>query len=328
MAHGIDVTEGQASFVSRSSAWHQLGVAVGAAFTAEDAMQLGHLGGWNVRKSPMFTKDENGNELLVPNKNAVLRDNPIVKGQVDVIGSNVSDNFQIIQNEEHAEFLNTLVDESGAHFETAGALNGGSRVFLTMKMPGHMLVGGVDMVESNIAVLNDHSGAMSFTMMITPVQVVCQNTLNLALKNNSNIFRIKHTQGASLAVSQARHALDLTFDYLDEFQAQADRLINTSLSSAQFEEIIRKEFGLEDDAPTAARTRVEKKILKIQELFDEAETVESKRNTAWGGLAALTEYADHFSETRGTDENGSRARKSLFVPEFKNRSLDLMLSLV
>ena len=47
----------------------------------------------------------------------------------------------------------TLVDESGAHFDTAGSLRGGREVFVTMRMPNHMTVGGVDRVDHNIAAL-------------------------------------------------------------------------------------------------------------------------------------------------------------------------------
>src|SRR5690606_19715075 len=102
--------------------------------------------------------------------------------------------YTVIQNEEHAGLLNALVDESGAHFETAGALQGGKRVFITMKLPGHMSIGGVDRVDQYLAAMNSHDGSSAFTFMISPVRIVCQNTLNFALGKASNVLDRKSTR--------------------------------------------------------------------------------------------------------------------------------------
>lgn len=330
MAHALDITDGVASFVSaHTDAWHQLGSTLDHAFTAEEAMSEGHLGGWNVRKIPAFAIDPaTGLQIPMSGRNAVIRDNPVVPGRVDFLGD-VGNEYQIIQNEQHAGLLNALVDESGAHFETAGALYGGRQVFLSMKLPGHINIGGVDPVENYIAAINSHDGSMSFTLMVTPVRVVCANTLNMAFGNNSHVFRIRHTSGAETALrSKAREALDMTFNYLDGFQEQAEQLISTTMTQAQFEAIIEREFGAPDDASNAAVTRSENKIAQMTELFAEAQTQVGIRDTAWAGLNALTEWADHFAPTRGDDRENSRAQKALFDPSFKNQALRLMLAQV
>ncbi len=327
MGHNLDITNDVASFVTaRQDAWHALGTTLPDAFTAEQAMEHGHLGGWNVRKAPTFAMDEGGALLPVPGCNMIVRDNPIEKGQVDVLSRiGVSDSYKIIQNEEHAALLNALVDESGAHFETAGALDGGRRVFVTMKLPGHLSVGGVDPVDQYIAAMNSHDGSMAFTLMVTPVRVVCANTMNLAFSNNSHQFRIRHTSGADkIMINQAREALEMTFNYLDGFKEQAEQLINTTMTQARFEEIILKEFGPKEDSAPASITRAEKKVEQMAELFSDAFTQEGVRGTAWAGLNALTEWYDHFSPVRGDDREAARATKALMDPAFKNRALDLM----
>jgi len=328
--HDIDTTNGQSSFVSaREDAWHSLGVTLPDAFTAEQAMEHGLLGGWNVRKFPAFATDpETGLSIPMPGRNAVVRNNPVVPGQIDFLGD-VGDGYHIIQNEEHAGLLNALVDESGAHFETAGALDGGRRVFVTMKLPGHLKVGGVDPVDQYIAAINSHDGSLSFTMMVTPVRIVCQNTLNLAFGRASNVFRVRHTSGAQKQmIAQAREALEFTFNYLDGFQAEAEALINTTLTQSTFEQMIEREFGAKEDASPATITRSERKVEKMAELFADANTQEGIRNTAWAGLNALTEWYDHFSPTRGEDRDTSRSVKALMDPSFKNQARQLMLSLV
>lgn len=327
--HNLDITNGQAAFVSaHTDAWHMLGKTLDHSFTAEEAMQEGLLGGWNVRKSPLLTIDEQGRTMPLPGMNAVIRDNPVVPGQVDVLSKyGVSDSYRIIQNEEHADLLNTLVDESGAHFETAGAIDGGRQVFISMKLPGHINIGGVDPVENYIAAINSHDGSMAFTLMVTPVRIVCANTLNMAFQNQKHIFRIRHTSGAEKALrQQAREALDMTFNYLDGFQEQAERLINTTMTQSQFEQIIEREFGAAEDAALSAHTRADQKIETIVSLFADAATHEGMRDTAWAGLNALTEYADHFSATRGGDAEASRAQRALLDPEFKNKAMRLIMA--
>jgi phage/plasmid-like protein (TIGR03299 family) len=246
---------------------------------------------------------------------------------VDVIGrEGVSDCFRIVQNEEHAEFLNYMVDESGAIFDTAGALDGGRQVFVTMQLPGHILVGGVDKVDNYLAAFNGHDGSMSFTIMVTPVRVVCRNTMNLAFQDHSNIFRVRHTTNAEKIIrAKAREALDFSFKYVGAMQEEAERLINTSMTNAQFEAIVEREFGAPEDAPASTKTRADKRLAEIFELYADASTQDGIRGTAWAGLNALTEWADHYSVVRGDDPEGSRAIKAIKDPSFKNRALKLML---
>ncbi|MEU9713878.1 DUF932 domain-containing protein [Streptomyces sp. NPDC047976] len=88
-----------------------------------------------------------------------------------------------VQDEEHAEFLNHLVDESGAHFETAGSLRGGRQVFLTMKLSRSMTTGRSDAVDLYIAAFNSHDGSSAFRTVVTPVRVMYANTLRAALRD-------------------------------------------------------------------------------------------------------------------------------------------------
>lgn len=328
MAHMLDTTNGQTSFVSaREDAWHQLGQVLPDSFTAEEAMEHGLLGGWNVRKTPVVAALETGEMLAMPGRYAVVRDNPVTKDP-EVIG-NVGELYHIIQNEEHAGLLNALVEESGAHFETAGSLDGGKRVFITMKLQGHINVGGVDPVENYIAAINSHDGSTAFTLMVTPVRIVCQNTLNVAFSKAKSTYRVRHSSGASKALHQeARKALDLTFNYLEGFQEEAERLINTTMTQMQFDELLVRNFGAPSGSAPGTITRAENKIDEISSLFTHAYTQEGIRNTAWAGFNALTEWSDHFHPTRGSAQETSRAVKAVMDPFFKNTALQAIRSAI
>lgn len=327
MAHNLDTTNDRASFVSaREDAWHRLGTVLDHSFTAEEAMKEGLLGGWDVRAIPLEVADPaTGVVVPVSDRRAILRTNPVNR-QPEYLAS-VGNAYHIIQNEEHAELLNALVDESGAHFETAGAINGGRQVFITMKLPGHLMVGGVDQVDTYLAAVNSHDGSTPFTIMTTPVRIVCENTLNIALGARTGMYRVRHTSGAQkMILGQAREALDISFKYLDDFQEQAERLINTEMTQMEFEKIVTKEFGVPDDAPKAAVTRAEDRLDQFAELFGNAATHEAVRNTAWAGFNALTEWYDHQAPTRGAaDADARRAVRTLMEPEFKTKALKLML---
>ena len=325
MGHNLDTTEGQTSFVSaRTDAWHHLGTTLPGAFTAEEAMEAGLLGGWQVRKAPIVAIAEDGVTLPMAGRYAVLRTNPVL-GTPEVIG-NVGEAYHVIQNEDHAGLLNALIDESGSVFDTAGALDGGRRVFITMKMPGHMLIGGVDRVDNYIVAVTSHDGSMAFTLMVTPIRVASQTTLNLAFGRASNTVRVRHTSGAKrILVQEARDALDLTFDYLEGFQEQAERMLATTLTRSRFEELISREFGARKGAAPATVTRTDHKLDQMAALFSDAATQDGIRGTAWAGLNALTEWADHYAPTRGDERDTSRAENAVLSPGFKNRALALML---
>lgn len=331
MAHNLDITNGQASFVSaREDAWHNLGTVLPDAFTAEDALKHGLLGGWNLRKTALTTEVA-GKKLIIPRQYAAVRNNPVIKGQIDVLGV-VGESYTFMQNEELCGLLNLLVDESGAHFETAGAIDGGRKVFITMKLPGNIRIGGVDRVDNYIVVMTSHDGSTSTVFLVTPVRVVCENTLNLAFNSSKNMFRVRHTVGGhKILLTEARQALDFTFDYLEGFQEEADKLINTTLTQSQFDEIITREFGVPDDSPVSTITRTENKLDQMSQLFADAHTHAEVRNTAWAGLNALTEWYDHFSPVRpngqGTEDE-ARARKAILDPDFKNQALRLMMAQV
>src|SRR5512139_1328872 len=121
MGHELDINEGVASFASaRLDAWHRLGQVLPDLMTAEEALNAAHLAGWNVRKKPLWVEgdpvisDEGvapGGLLEVPSKYATVRTNPI-NGGTDVLGV-VGDQYTVIQNEAHADLLDTLVDTAG-----------------------------------------------------------------------------------------------------------------------------------------------------------------------------------------------------------------------
>lgn len=316
--HGIETHENQAAAIfARKDAWHQLGTTIeGRAFTAEEAMTLGHLGGWNVRKLPMTATEitpDGVTTIDVPREYCSVRTNPFT-GATEPLGV-VGEFYTPIQNEEHAEFLNLLVDQSGAIFDTAGSLQGGRQTFITMQLPETMRVGGVDPVRLNIAALNSHNGKTAFRLLLTPVRVVCANTQAAALHDHRGMVKIRHTSGAKRAVDQARAALDLTFEYFEAFEAEAEKMIQETLTEAEFQRIMGDVFGRpeRDDSPRAQKA-ARRRTQRLDQLWHDADTQAGIRGTRWAGYQVAAEYVDHYAPIqarRGMHDAQARATRLL-----------------
>ena len=177
MVANIKVEDGvEFAAYARQAAWHRLGaVKPDGQMTVEEALTLANLSGWDVQKEPIYTKDG----LVVPGRNATVA---TILGKRTVLGD-VGDRYVVFQNEEHALFLQTLVDESGGHVETAGALGRGEKVFVSLRLPESVKVGGAsgDKVDTYIGALNAHDASQPFTVVTTPIRWECQNMINYSL---------------------------------------------------------------------------------------------------------------------------------------------------
>lgn len=302
MSHEIEQVEGKSFFASaKIPAWHRLGTVVDHTMTASEALETAHLTGWNVRKRPLAAQlnefDSNGDgPIAVPNYHAVIRDNP-VSNELDVLGV-VGSQYRPYQNEEMCQFLDDIVDESGAFYETAGSLRDGRTVFVSMKLPNHMVISGEgdtkDRTDFYLTATNSHDGTASLTVMVTPVRVVCANTLQWALNKNKGLIRIRHTGNMQVQLSEVRRDLDLAFDYIDEFTESAFRMIDKRMDEDRIAAMVDEVFQVEAAKSERARAGRQAHAEAVMDLYRTTPTLDGVRNTAWSGLNAVTEYLDHY----------------------------------
>jgi phage/plasmid-like protein (TIGR03299 family) len=258
-----------------------------------------------VRKTPITTVDGG---VEIDNRWATVYTNPVTNATqyLGVVGSH----YEPIQNEAHVDLLDAIVDESGAHFETAGSLRKGRETFVSMKIPATMNVGGVDPVDLYLVALNSHDGTSSFRFLITPVRVVCANTQAAALKSAKSSFSIRHVRGAQGHVQEAREALDLTFRYLDAFEIEAEKMIKKSITDAAFAKITAQLFDAGNATTARAKTTLDQHLGGVMSLWNgDGLTMQDVKGTKWGAYQAITEYADHFMSVRGNSAE-TRALRS------------------
>lgn len=329
MSHEIDeIAPGvHAAVFARQDAWHHLGVTLDHEFTAAEAMKHAHLAGWDVRKTPLYW-DENltaGDvpEHTVPDRWATVRTNPVT-GAAEYLGV-VGGTYRPIQNEEHVDLLDTLVDESGAHFDTAGSLRKGREVFISMKLPDHITVGGQDRIDLNLVALNSHDGSSAFRFLVSPIRVVCANTQAAAIREARSSFSIRHTSGAGGRLQEARDALGLTFKFVGAFNEAAERMVATDATPGWVDDFLAEVFQV-GDTPTV---REQKKLNGVLELYRGSSTLDGIRGTRWGAYNAVTEYIDHYAPANGQDKATARAVRALTshaANQTKERAFSLALA--
>lgn len=304
--------------MGQENAWDQLGTPLPAGLTAIQAMRKGKLARWNIRKLPLQFTTETGQAVVIPDRYAIVRDSPTVKGQIDFLGD-VGSWKETWQNEDLCVMLDAIAEESGATFSSAGEMDGGQRVFVVMRLPGHLKVCD-DKVEQYLALVSGHDGGLSHTFMATPVRVSGAATLNAMFRGQDGIVKFRQTGKSHKAfLDQSRHLLDMSLGYLEAFRTEAESLAKQSISQPQFERLIFREFGPADDASLATVTRCENKIEQMVTLYAGQES-----KTAWSAFGALTEWHDHQSPTRGDDRENARAIKAVLDPSFKNRALRMV----
>jgi len=326
MAHELErVATGQTAFASaRQSAWHQLGTITEQCMTADEIMTKAFLGGWKVRKitvQGVEVTDDGVQIIECPDKWMTVRTN-IVTGVTEPLGI-VGDDYQIVQNEQVAEMLDHLVDESGAHFETAGSLRGGKSVFVTMKLPNTMKVAGVDEIDLYLAATTSHDGTQALRADATPVRIVCKNTQRAAFARTKGTYTFRHTSSVRSQIAQAREAMGLMWRYLDAFQAEAEKMINESLSMGQFEKVVAQLWPLPDDASEQTKNNHKKRSATLRYLIRDADTQKAIKGTRWAGYQAVTEYVDHFAPAKDATTRANRAVSGP-VAELKARAFELL----
>jgi phage/plasmid-like protein (TIGR03299 family) len=227
----------------------------------------------------------------------VLRDNPFDSG-TDVLAT-VGERYHVLQNEDLFDFGDALLD--GGRWETAGSIRQGRVVFGSLALERETVLdpnGVSDVVKSYLLVHTSHDGSTAVQASITPVRVVCQNTLNMALQGVKQSFKIRHTQTVGGKVMAAREALALANTYLDEFDKEAQALIQTEITKAKFDAILEAVYPRPDKDAKGAVKKWETKVDLLEEIYG-SDTTNMIAGTAWGAFNALTERLDWFRKGRG-----------------------------
>lgn len=292
MAHNIESVNGVSFAAFRTEpAWHGLGTVFHERLSTREMLDVAHLSNWNVR---LETIELPQGYRAVADNFRVVRTNPIT-AQNEILAY-VGDKYRTYQNEQLFDFGDNLLD-GGAEWESAGSIKDGRVVFGSLKIDRELVLdpsGANDKTVSYILVTSSHDGSGSITALVTPVRVVCQNTLSVALRNAKQKFSARHTQGTEGRVEDARRVLSLASKYFDQFDIEAQELFNAKITDKQFDDIFEALYPKDDDMSKGAKTLWEKKFDLTRSLYVSAPTNANIYGTKWGALNALTERIDYY----------------------------------
>ena len=318
MAHNLEQgSDGSVAFALRGApAWHNLANVLfdeDAHVTTADMLSSAKLNNWDVRLQPLVIPDGYRSNA---NNQMVIRTNPF-DGGTDVL-SVVGDRYKVFQNEELFAFGDGVLD-GGAAWESAGSIKDGKVVFGSLVVPREFVLdpdGANDVTKTYLLVTTSHDGSAAIQANITPVRVVCQNTLNMAIRGSKQSFKIRHTATVAGRVDEARRVLGLTFNHMDAFENEARALFETAIDDKKFNEIITTLYPKpEDGSAKVSLTKWENKIDILNDLYHNSPTNANIKGTAWGVFQAMTERLDYYRFARKGTNEGVWAAASGFDPQ-------------
>jgi len=305
----------------RETPWHGLGVVPDHDLNALQARVLGGLD-WTVELHPSYAKV---GEEFIPNHGAF---NVVRMDEKRILGT-VTKRYKPLQNEEAfnlAEAITGIQNES--LFETAGTFDNGQRVWILMRLPNITKIAG-DEISRYILLLNHHDGKGSFICVITPVRVVCQNTLTAALQGAKNTFRVKHIgnqMDTNTLVLAARDVLKISGDYFTKFEDVMNGLLKKPVTTKEIE-FVRDQILLPLPEMSIGK-RKETEIEKGRNLFNKAlnaADIANVRDTAYGLWNATVDYLDHDRATNQTKDNPNGALERKYIRTFDEPLKDEVL---
>jgi phage/plasmid-like protein (TIGR03299 family) len=331
MAHELETQNGVVSFASfREPAWHNLGTVFDTEKNTNEMLVAANLNNWNVRLEDLEIPAS-----LVSDKQYqyVVRTNPTDKTQTDVLGI-VGERYVPLQNEDLFSFGDNILD-GGGRWETAGSIRGGRVVFGSLALERETVLdpnGVADVVKTYLLINTSHDGSIAIQASITPVRVVCANTLNVALNRTKKkdgvkqSFKIRHTQTAEGKITVARQALGMANSYMDEFDKMAHAMIAKEISAKDFNDIVLAAYPKPELDTKGAVKKWENKVDMINDIYT-GEYNGMISGNAWGAFNALTERLDWYRSARGGNSESMFAAASGFDPAInaeKNRLLSIV----
>ena len=271
-------------FSVREKPWHGLGVVVEDAPSSKDALNLAGLD-WRVVQKPLFT-----NSGLVEGYKANVRDS-----DNSVLGV-VTDRYKVVQNAEAFAFTDNLLGE-GVKYGTAGSLQGGKKVWLLARLPREYIMYG-ERITPYLVFSNTHDGSGAVKVAITPVRIVCNNTLNLALSTANRCFSIVHTGDIKGKIDEAKQTLFMADEYMEALGNEFERMRKNKITDQQVKDYIEMLLPMDQKASPVTMRNIKKLREDMRMRYYDAPDLSNLGNNAYRFINAVSDFATHADPIR------------------------------
>jgi phage/plasmid-like protein (TIGR03299 family) len=274
-------------FYVRTAPWHGLGVRTEECLTSEDALKTAGLD-WKVKRQEIMTLDLKEIQGYKAN----------VRGDNGTILGVVTDRYKVVQNDEAFAFTDSLI-QHGVTYETAGSLSEGRRIWILAKLPDVYTLAD-EKVDPYIVFSNSHDGTGAIKAAMTPVRVVCQNTLNLALNDAKRIWTTIHTGDIKQKLEEARSTLLMAGQYMGALSREAAEMSLIKLTDKKVMQFIDELIKMPDEPTDLRRTNITRLRADITHRYFDAPDLKLLPKNGWRFINAVSDFATHAEPLRKT----------------------------
>ncbi len=277
----------ESMFYVRETPWHGLGKQVEEALDSQSALKEAGLD-WKVEQMAVFT----GDGKVVPGYKANIRDR-----DRRVLGV-VTDRYKVVQNSEAFSFTDDLLGR-GVRYETAGSIQDGKKVWILARMPREYIITG-EQITPYLVFSNSHDGSGAIRVALTPIRVVCQNTLNLALENAKRSWSMIHTGDIKGKLKEAEQTLGLAEKYMTALGKEVEQLQKVKLTDRKVLEWIDQLLPVEADASRQQKKNVGRIREDMRRRYFDAPDLQHVGKNGYRFINAVSDYATHSKPLRET----------------------------
>jgi phage/plasmid-like protein (TIGR03299 family) len=247
---------------------------------------------YEVALKPCTFDVDRGKSIVIPDKFVTYRKD--LNMPLGVVGNR----YTIVQNADAFGFFDSIVGGKLAMFETAGVLGQGERIFVSAKMPDVIRIAGTDdITEVYVLLTSSHDGSGSIIAAVTPVRVVCQNTLNAALKQTISRVAIRHTTSAQKRLEDAHKLLGISHAYVTEVNEMFNALATKVVTDAQVKALVESLWKSEKEDSTRIKNIQDAVMASYFSGIGQSKII----GTAWGAYNGITHYLDHVQSYKSGD---------------------------
>ena len=323
--------------------WHGLGVEVDANLTPLQMQEAAQLD-WTVSKRPSYTLDapEWSDDVGIIQAENTFH---IVRDSDNRILSHCGRDYVPIQNEDVFKFFKRFTEAGHMTMETAGSLKDGGEIWGLAKISEDFELAGDDLIKGYLLINQPHIVGKSMTIKLTPIRVVCNNTLTMALQDSGTAsFRMPHVREFGTDVIQAaEEALGLSAQAMTEFRTNSTLLSKTKakhsdvldyvaeiyqphmIAEYRNEQLLRESGkAIGEQAPLIERLNKFPSLVVDALEQSPGANLKSARGTWWGALNAVTYVEDHLRESQ---TEGNALHRAWFGAAANRKSKALSLAL-
>lgn len=213
----------------------------------------------------------------------------------------VGSGYPVVQPWEAAEFGQAVLEEGGATVAAVGAYGDptGSRMFMALKLPEGLRIGGEDPHDLYLGLGNSFDRGTGLWAVTAPIRLDCTNQVAATFGHLSSRFSIPHRGEMGTKVGDVQRALRLTNTFAEAYAAAAEELLATPMVGAEIDRF------LETLLPTPAGVRTKRGELAwgarrhgIATVIRHGERNTVGRGTRYAALQGVTEWVDWMAPSR------------------------------